>query len=674
MQEKATWMSLDKFSQKIAALKDWKYFKAFLLILFIVLSLAFNIQERLRPLVYGQIDPSYNYGVNQARADGLEWGEEYISTYGPLGFLINNYLPANQGWVLAWGIFYGILIGFGVWLFYLYYLFDKKTNKLRLLVPFLLLLSLSFRPGQTIEWSLLALFLLYCFIYLHDISKNRSHIQLVFLAIFAVILFFVRFSLGVAALAALYLLPLALLLRLKKKPVTRTIFAYIIAALSTGVTILVMSWLLNVDIVGYLKTNVIITAGYSEAMSFAFDETRLAVILLAACLVLFSYLIIKLNGLKWALGLLFILPILYTIWRYSIVRQDGHMLIVLYLVIPLVLIIASMGRVRGNITNANIGWLVCILMILALWANRVITFSTTSDIVTSPIINVINQGYIRAFDFDYQTKQWEKSTQAKTGNARLSAEMKTIIGDSTVDIFPWETTIVGVNNLHWRNRPSPYSFASYDARLDNINSNFFVSARRPNFIVWHASSVVATIPSGQSIDNRALLWDEPKTIREIVANYGVRAVDEKKRLILLQEKLSGAQLPERKTIDIKKSTVSWGTWVDVPTAQSGSQVYIFGMIDKKLPLKLKELAFRSQAMTISLEMESGRVIDFRFVPRNMENGLLVSQMPETWEELTTYLNTGTGGEKVKRLKFDTTHFAKENVSEVEFTWRSISPK
>jgi hypothetical protein len=98
--------------------------------------------------------------------------------------------------------------------------------------------------------------------------------------------------------------------------------------------------------------------------------------------------------------------------------------------------------------------------------------------------------------------------------ARLPGSMRRIIGEASVDVYPWNASYVRANQLTWVNRPLPASFNAYTPALDVLNATFFRSDRRPAFLIWHSS-----LGGLLSIDDRHLFWDEPRTLQAIVDHY-----------------------------------------------------------------------------------------------------------------------------------------------------------
>lgn len=72
---------------------------------------------RARPVGTG-LDESFVYAFNEASARGLRWGEEFLSTYGPYGFLLLTLDVGNHlAYRVAFSLVLSALLGVAVWLY-----------------------------------------------------------------------------------------------------------------------------------------------------------------------------------------------------------------------------------------------------------------------------------------------------------------------------------------------------------------------------------------------------------------------------------------------------------------------------------------------------------------------------------------------------------------------------
>lgn len=131
----------------------------------------------------------------------------------------------------------------------------------------------------------------------------------------------------------------------------------------------------------------------------------------------------------------------------------------------------------------------------------------------------------------------KKAAAMAAGQERLNTlilpdSVRHIIGDQTVEIYPWHHTWAAANGLHLRPRPIPQSYAAYHPWLDAQDAAFFSSPDAPDFLLLHLKS----IENGNQLaglDDRYLPHDEPATWRVIADRYRVRVRHE--RFLLLEK-------------------------------------------------------------------------------------------------------------------------------------------
>jgi hypothetical protein len=80
-----------------------------LAILAVIASLSMSFSFRIIPIT-PNLDPSFVYSFNYAAAHGLKWGREFISTYGPYGYLIAT---MDLGHLVRAKILFGLFLAAG---------------------------------------------------------------------------------------------------------------------------------------------------------------------------------------------------------------------------------------------------------------------------------------------------------------------------------------------------------------------------------------------------------------------------------------------------------------------------------------------------------------------------------------------------------------------------------
>lgn len=212
----------------------------------------------------------------------------------------------------------------------------------------------------------------------------------------------------------------------------------------------------------------------------------------------------------------------------------------------------------------------------------------------------------------------------------LPSEMRNIIANNTVDVYPWEYSIVAVNELNWHPRPILQSYAAYTDWLDELDAKHFSSSTAPQFLIWEFDKVTTDKNGGQfnSIDGRYLLNDEPKSTIQVLNRYEYVMDSGKFRLYKMRTNSSEIEEPRK----IGELHGKWGEWITVPENQEG---LVRARLEANHTLigKLKSFFYKDEQMSIILKFRSGETHKYRIVPKNAVTGLWIN--PYLFDQETT---------------------------------------
>ncbi|MBE0640968.1 MAG: hypothetical protein IH599_02965, partial [Bacteroidales bacterium] len=231
----------------------------------------------------------------------------------------------------------------------------------------------------------------------------------------------------------------------------------------------------------------------------------------------------------------------------------------------------------------------------------------------------------------------ENESRGNIAMHSLPEYMRKRIGDSEVDIYPWDLSIVPANGLNWKPRVVIQSYAAYTSWLDEQNARHFRSEEAPRFILWELQKTTPDLNGGMlsSIDQRYLLNDEPRALETMMTHYQYSMHDE--RFLLVERRGSPLELQHKELGSLK---AAWGQWILLPEAGEG-QLRARVHIPKTLMRRLKSFLYKDEQFWIYLGLKDGSLHKYRIVPGNAEDGL--------W--LRPYL-TLTGEEmQVERIMF-----------------------
>ncbi|HUA13559.1 MAG TPA: hypothetical protein VL989_03610 [Candidatus Sulfotelmatobacter sp.] len=577
----------------------------------------FWLKPLLQGLSYGNLDPSFIYGVEKAALERISFGNHFIATYGPFSYAVNNFLPQDVIRTMIWQIVAVFAAGVGIYLFSKLYL--SEIGKVKYFLNLILMLSLSLAIP---EWFYLNTFLIYLFIYIRAPQSLKNYLRIL-LPLASALLMLTKFTEGAASIAALVFAEAFANLKrnedikLRLKNLAFVIFIYL-------VFLTVIAFILGTtDIVSYLVANIRMSNGFQDAMSSITPMTSVGAKFAAAGFIIFFIWIVVTFKEK-ALNYSFLLPVFYIVWKYSIVREDGHILTLVAVLPTLVLLVYALN-IKNKWHDGVFAVLVLGCAVIAIWGAQ-IPFSEFQANLSNPINNIQTHGLLHFFEIHKEEETWKVQTNAGLSNAHLPSSMIKLIGNQGVDIYPWEASLIYANNLNWHNRPSPFSFESYTPQFDEDNANFFEN-NGPPFIIWHSFSIDGV----SGIDGRTDLWDEPNTLKVILAKY--KYVSSTSQFILLERISHPTQSPN--FIDNGAPVhIGVGSAV-VPQTNNLECVNI--SIKDNVREKLKTLLVRERPFNINLLYSDGTHRYLRFVRETANDGLLINQLPRSWSQLISLL-------------------------------------
>lgn len=202
----------------------------------------------------------------------------------------------------------------------------------------------------------------------------------------------------------------------------------------------------------------------------------------------------------------------------------------------------------------------------------------------------------------------------------LPEKVRNAIGTATIDIYPWEYSIVAANKLNWQPRVVIQSYASYTSWLDEQNAKHFNSAKAPDYLIWELKKVSADMNGGDmnSIDGRYLLNDEPQTMVELLRNYEYYYSDQKFHIVKKRVR------PLSTTSSMVGHMESaWGEWMDVPPVKENLLRAKLNF-SKTLFQQLKSFLYKDEQFWIYLKLANGAIHKYRIVPKNAVDGLWIN--------------------------------------------------
>jgi hypothetical protein len=239
------------------------------------------------------------------------------------------------------------------------------------------------------------------------------------------------------------------------------------------------------------------------------------------------------------------------------------------------------------------------------------------------------------FGNEQQGEAYLSSIKANVRNDyRLSPVLAQDIGNSSVDIFPWDIALLWAYDMNWSPRPVFQSYNAYNTWLDQINAAHFSGASAPEYVLFGYGS----------IDSRYAIFDEPETFRTILCRYQFVTSDANFALLrLTQTQRCG------NAIEIGETSVNMGEFIPIP--QTNDSLYARVTINYSLLGSIANIIYKPAQVFVSFQLSNGSITNpYRFIPGNAEDGIYVSGYVDSFNSLVQ-LFQGQENPGVKALMF-----------------------
>ena len=598
--------------------------------LFLGLALLISVPASFTTAPQVGLDPSWQLSLQLAVLNGKNFGKDFVFTYGPLGYLLIH-AAANKIVLLLYDLF----VLSSLWSVYrsLWLLNPSWCGGLRLL-----LLAVVTKTCWVLCPAAI-LFTILCH-WLWRIADRGDALAVAGALLAALVLFLGKVNYG---LIMIFLIPAygaGLWLFHPRRRAAGT-------ALLTGFPLLVwlgaMIW--HVDLPAYLRSGIELITGYNEAM-FAYSNNALLGAGLAGVFLLAMGVIAVLDcrQREWREQIL-LLPLIllaaFLLFKNAFTRSDGGHEGSFFAALPLLLAVWCIGW-RGAM-GVRILLLISLIYPLAMLAMKPKTFGGT-DLAGWMPVRYIQQ--LVAAPMREDAAYLEASLRSRYPEAVLPADIQSVIGRSTVDVMPWESSIAILNGLNYQPRPEPQSYSAYTPWLDDLNAQFAASAGAPDYMLF------ACAQSG-SIDGRPVVWDESRTKMVLLENYVFQSEFKLPMRVLPYQNLDPARVfllkraPQtRRFIPIATNEVSLDLGQPLTLPNTTNLLYLTLDVKRTVWGKAAAAALSPGMLIACYQYEDGTPGYFRAVLPILKTGVLVNRRVESadetrnWLEAAAYRNMG----------------------------------
>jgi hypothetical protein len=191
-------------------------------------------------------------------------------------------------------------------------------------------------------------------------------------------------------------------------------------------------------------------------------------------------------------------------------------------------------------------------------------------------------------------------------NYGMSEETFEQLEGRTVHADPWEVGAVFAQHLDWRPVPVFQSYSAYSSELDGRNASAFADASGPERVLREG---------GGTIDGRNRAWEAPEATREMLCHFREGSVTPRWQVLMRSSDRCGEPR------EVSEVQTSYRQTVDVPSAAPDELLYV--------EVEGADVGFFERIRTAAWKAElRGAVVNgeraFRLVPGTAADGLLLA--------------------------------------------------
>lgn len=552
------------------------------------------------------IDPSWRAALHLAARRGMDFGQDLIYGYGPLGFVTVPQLYFESTTILSL-IFVGLLhLALCSTIFYAL----RRRMTLWVAVPVTIVAARVLLWLEPAESLALLVFLWAVILMTDELPKRQESLALYAGAALSGIALLLKLNTGLAVLAVTMLTVVAL----RSHPAAWAKFGAVAA-----VTFL-LGWTVTGQPFGnldeYSRTSFEILSGYSRNMGIEQEGRRWELagsVGVVAIVTLFGISAARGAGRRKQLMLVLTGALFgFAVAKHAFVRHDdGHSVpfFAMALLTPLAfgVLPKSPRRVIPSMALSLVGMVALTAAFLK---------AAEPSPRTGPV-DTVRQALFQAKTMSTSNNRLtaiEGSRQEIRRVLLLDQRSLDLVGERTVHIDPWEAVVAwAYPELNWDPVPAFQSFTASTDSLDDLNTRVLRSKQAPEMILRQS-------PTPRTIDYRYFFFESPGANLAVFCNY--IEVHSTKDWQVLQKTEDRCGKPRL----LGTSTGQAGDELSVPPGALPNEMIIVKLWPQQESLlhKVRTVLYRSTATYF----DPGRNPIFRLVTGNAQNGLVLKTPPE----------------------------------------------
>ncbi len=574
----------------------------------IFMLLFFSILRLGQPISLA-LDPSWTAGLGYAFAHNFQAGVDYVFTFGPFGYnqhFGSSYLPDLYIQFIIWQF---------ITAFILASLITSSIQFIQTSLDKFLYITLFIIVGthwhlESIFFTTLCIGFIFAIQLLEFPFSKATYFKFSLVYLLFIIIGLGKFAFFIWMVAAVFSLTTVAALKhswqVAVKLLTLAIVLFLMIWISAGQQI--------TNIPAFIINSYEISNGYSEAMSTLYLPWELTyAAIIWSCLLLLMGLSIWQKGFDISqLAINFvILCAIFLLWKGGFVRQGLHTLIFFVTVIFLVFFIEVTTKSKSVIFTRSL--LRYIVIYCALAGSFHVTFTFNWPYGLPDFIGAWNTRVVGSIKNLFNLPQIAKNSHIHWMTMQQQHDLpkiRAVVGQSTVDIFSWEQSLIFLNGFNWHPRPVFQSYTVYTKKLIEINKTFFFT-QPPEFVILKL----------QAIDFQFPLANDAESYKILLQNY--EPVLQEKGYLLLKHHPNLLPSDEPKTL--LQQQIYEGEWLDI--SQFSQQTFSLSLDMPKSPLgKLYIFLYRLPEIFLETRTTDNTVLRHRLIPRMAETGFVYNPL------------------------------------------------
>jgi len=592
------------------------------------------------PLPDSKLDTSWRWVINWAAAKPLQFGQDIIFTYGPLGHLLRDiYIP--KLFLPNFVARTSINILFLVMLFVL----SARLRVLRRIGFVLISILVAF-------YNMFAayLFMIVVAAWLAFAAPDYNRVLLILGLVFMAVASLMKETYLILAFTIILLGLIYLIWR-------RDLNTFALAFLAFT-SAFIAAWLFAGQrlsgIPAFFWSSFDIIRGYNSAMSTGPQPTVLALGLaglilgnlqIAAALVRCRH-----ERGAWFTSLLLAMA-LFSAWKLGYTRADGAHTTQFFLYGVMAVVALPIFYVKQTRTTARfvdyptvIVTLACCVFVMHDQIKMSFSniFLDARNRVAMNLKFIVHPASVRA-RFEQEYEQYVR--------AFVLPQIERIVGQDTTDVFGREQAVAICNHLNYTPRPIFQGYSVYTPFLSKTNASFYRSARAPKWVIFKLQTIDARIPALDDADSLLVL---------AVDYYPVLTEN---GYTLLERKPDAPRSSEFRMVSAGE--VALGDSISVPRGAIWCQLQV------RETLLGKVIGFLFQLPKIRIEFEGlkDRLPPYRVVPLMAANGFLINPLLQTDLDFLNFLNGDYQEMEIRAVKIQPPVGAKKWFFQPRVTYR-----